>query len=106
MTAPRYTPQKWNGLDSFKCAHCPRGYLDRGQMVNHVKRYHPTDAELAGGTWAELDAVPFASPTAKTLAEDEELGGTDFHGKEPTGSKGFTTDDVRHIAASRSPELE
>lgn len=105
MTAPRYRESKWKGLPSFECEACPFATLDHGAIVNHVKRRHPTTAEL-GGSKDPLAGVPWASASAEGLAKYKGLEGSDFHGHEPTGKAGFNMDDVRHIAASRTPEEE
>jgi pyruvate/2-oxoglutarate dehydrogenase complex dihydrolipoamide acyltransferase (E2) component len=44
-----------------------------------------------------LDAVQFASPAARELADDAGLDENDFNGAQPTSSRGFTADDVRDI---------
>lgn len=42
--------------------------------------------------------IPFASETARQLAEDEELERRDFAGFEPSGETGYTADDIREVA--------
>ena len=105
MTKPRYSTGKWAGQTCYNCNLCTFSTLDHGRIVNHARRSHATAAESGGRTFDSLDAVPFASDAAHELASQSGLAGEDFNMKEPTGASGrFTTNDVRHIAASRTEE--
>ena len=105
MTKPRWSTSKWAGRKLYGCNLCRFSTLDHGSMVNHARRSHATAAESGGRTFDSLDAVPFASDTARELAAQLGLTGEDFNMKEPTGASGrFVTNDVRHIAASRTEE--
>jgi hypothetical protein len=46
-----------------------------------------------------LDGVSFASPKAKTIAEEKELTAEQFAEFEASGKNGFTSSDVREIAS-------
>lgn len=51
-----------------------------------------------------LDGVEFASPAARTVAEEAGLTAAAFKGAQPSSERGFTADDVREILASKQPE--
>lgn len=46
-----------------------------------------------------LRDVPFASQTARDLAEEANLERRDFAGHEPSGETGYTADDIREVAS-------
>lgn len=53
----------------------------------------------AGGGGDDLDSIVFASPAARTAAEEAELTAADFKRKKKSSENGFTVEDVERIAA-------
>lgn len=63
----------------------------------------PPENKAAEPTTAEtglLDSVSFASPQAKTAAEEAGLSAESFKRKRHSSEKGFTVTDVERIAAT------
>lgn len=79
-------------------------------MVQHARKEHPTEAELrrnGGPEGAPLDAVVWASDSARQLAEEEGLVPMALRrATSPSGRGGrYTVRDVR-FAARQNPRQE
>lgn len=102
MTKPRYRTTNWKGYDNYECEHCPYSTLDRGEMVLHVKREHPTPAEGAAHEAGPLAGIDWATDRGAEVASELGLTAEDFQHHSPTGETGYTVADVRAIAAART----
>lgn len=74
----------------------------RGGYSNKALGGAPENKQAAetGGDVGPLDGVDFASPQARTAAEEAGLTAESFKRRKRTSEKGFTVTDVERIAAT------